>query len=88
MREADGTSSHQFDLKIVQAAPHAGPTDGLVLSSEPGRTCRTGAKGLVVRCGAGSILHLLTVQPASKKAMPISAYLNGLSAEAELVWSA
>jgi methionyl-tRNA formyltransferase len=33
---------------------------------------------LAVRCGDGVLLELLEVQPASKKAMPASAFLNGL----------
>lgn len=33
---------------------------------------------LAVRCGDGALLELLELQPASKKAMPASAFLNGM----------
>lgn len=40
-------------------------------------------KGLVVHCGSeggeGGCLEVLAVQPVGRKAMPVSAFLNGLS---------
>ena len=87
VRESNGAVSDPFDLKITCAAQHGGSAESLDLPQKPGSTCRTAAKGVLVRCGAGSILELHTVQPASRKPMPISAYLNGLSAGAQLRWA-
>lgn len=87
IQEPDGAVSDSFDLKITRAAEHTGSMESMTLSEQPGSTHRTAAKEILVRCGAGSILRLQTVQPASRKPMPVSAYLNGLSADSQLIWT-
>jgi methionyl-tRNA formyltransferase len=44
-----------------------------------------GIKVLRVRCGDGSQLGIVTVQPAAKKEMPVKAFVNGLRGAA-LEW--
>ena len=84
IKEPDGALSDPFDLKIISAAEWEGSTEGLSLAEEPASTWRTSHKRIFIRCGAGSVLQLLTVQPASKKPMLVPAYLNGLTGSAQL----
>jgi len=44
--------------------------------AEPGTVLRTGAEGIDVACGAGT-LRLTVVQPAGKKAMPAGEFVRG-----------
>ncbi|KAK9863842.1 hypothetical protein WJX84_004606 [Apatococcus fuscideae] len=87
LREADGSLSEPFDLKIVQAAPFPRPVEGdwQVPTGGPGSTSITARDGLLIRCGMGSVLKVLMVHPSGRKAMSIDAYLNRLSSGATLV---
>ena len=85
IKEPDGALSDPFDLKVVSAAEWEGAEAGLSLPEEPASTWRTSNKKIFIRCGAGSVLQLLTVQPASKKPMQVPAYLNGLNPSAQLL---
>lgn len=49
---------------------------------QPGSVVDWDKKALYVACGAQTVLRLLEVQPAGKKKMPVSSYLNGLDQSA------
>ena len=46
-------------------------------AAAPGELVRTGAAGLDVACGQGTVLRLTEVQPENKKRMPAQAFLAG-----------
>ena len=54
-------------LKVLDARPSAAP-----VGSTPGRL-----DGVVVACGDGTAVELVTVQPSGKAAMSMSDFVNG-----------
>jgi methionyl-tRNA formyltransferase len=66
------TSVAESTIQILEARV----VDGNDLAIEPG-TVISRRKQIVVACGTGA-LEVLTVEPAARRAMTASAYLNGL----------
>lgn len=64
---------HDTPLKLCAVQP---VTDA-DLSGAAGTVVQVTKKRVVVACGEGSMLELLEVQPAGKKAMPMHAFING-----------
>jgi len=61
-------------LKVLRARVDASAPGA---AADPGTITVVDADGLGVRCGGGTQLHLLEVQPESRKAMPADVYARG-----------
>ena len=83
--EGEGEKTPPVKLKVIQSRIPDGdedatvvPTDEIVLGPKKG-------DGLRVVCGDGSVLELMSVQPATRKEMDAKSFVNGLRG-ARLRW--
>ncbi len=65
---------HEGRLVKVLRAREAPPTDA---AAEPGAITAVGPDGVTVACGGGTTIHLVEVQPESRRAMPAAAWAAG-----------
>lgn len=56
--------------------------DGLPHRDEPGTICDVAKTNFAVACGGGTVLRVVEVQPAGKRAMSVRDFLNGAKLEA------
>jgi methionyl-tRNA formyltransferase len=84
LRSHDGTADREMEVKVTrtrvsQEVPQSNPSsqEGFIEASHEGQ--------MLISCGGGSVLQVLELQPAGKKPMSATAFLNGVKGRSILV---